>query len=177
MKTTWSFVAVLLFCIACNKDESVESGGKVNPTVTYYLRCKIDGVDKTFNVAPVVSIQDLGGGTISYTIAGKATTDAANYESFNIALLVGDSLKTGAYSEQDSSSTYMLAAVYNPNTTDPAKIYASQMDADHPFQLTLNVITDSLMSGSFNGKLLMNGLDTNLPPITVTEGDFTVKVQ
>lgn len=177
MKSIWSFVAVLLFVAACSKDESVESGGKVNPTVSYYIRCKIDGAEKTFNVAPVAAVQDLGAGTFSYTIAGKATADAANYESFNIAIQIADSIQPGAYSELDSSSTYLLAAVYNPNTTDPASIYASQMDASDPFQLSVNVITDSLMSGSFKGTLIMNGMDSGLAPIVVSDGDFKVKVQ
>jgi hypothetical protein len=176
MKTFWPFVVLLLLFLACKKDESVEAGGKVTNS-SYYIRCKIDGVDKTFNFTAVASKQDLGAGTLSYTIAGSATSDPNNFESLNIAIQIADSLKAGAYSEIDSSSTYFVAAIYNPNTGDPAKIFATQMDSINPFQLTINVISDSLMSGSFKGKLLKNTMDSSQAAVVVTDGDFKVKVQ
>jgi hypothetical protein len=175
-KLPWWSLAILLLIAACNKDESVETNGKP-ANFSSYIRCKIDGVDKTFNINASASKQDLGGGAFNYSILGKAVIDAANRESFGFTFQVLDSLKAGTYSEIDSSSTYYLAAVYNPNTNDAAKIFSTQMDSTNPFQVTVNVISDSLMSGSFKGKLLLNTMDSSATAVTVTDGDFKVKVQ
>ena len=172
----WLAVLIVTFIAACSKDNSTEGNGNPN-SGAFYIRCKIDGAAKTFNIAPNASKQDLGSGTVSYSVFGKAVQDANNFESFGFTIQIGGDLTAGTYKENDSTATYYLAGVYNPNTTDPAMIYASALDSITPFEITISDISDSLMAGTFKGKMYLNNSDANPPGVSVTEGEFKVRVQ
>jgi len=173
----WWPVCLLLLCItACSKDESTEGNGTGN-NGTFYIRCKIDGTSKTFNISPNASKQDLGSGTTSYSIFGKAVNDPNNFESFGLSIQIAGALAAGTYVETDSSGNYYLAAVYNPNSTEATQIYTTLADATNPFQITISEVTDSLMTGTFKGKMFLNTTDSTPPSVTVTEGEFKVRVQ
>jgi hypothetical protein len=178
MKTSriwWPVCLLILFVTACSKDESTEGNSGNNGA--FYIRCKIDGTSKTFNISPNASKQDLGSGTMSYSVFGKAVQDANNFESFGFTIQIAGDLTAGTYTETDSTANYFLAGVYNPNATDATKIYASALDTTNPFQITVSEITDSLMTGTFKGKLYLNSGDSMPPGVMVTEGEFKVRVQ
>jgi hypothetical protein len=172
----WPICLLLLVVTACNKDESTE-GKDGNNNGAFYIRCKIDGTAKTFNFSPNASKQDLGSGTFSYSIFGKAAQDANNFESFGISMQIAGDLTAGTYTDADSTASYVLVAVYNPNSTDQSKIYASNMDPANPFQITVSEITDSLMTGTFKGKMYLHTTDSTPPSVMATDGEFKVRVQ
>jgi hypothetical protein len=171
----WPVCFLLLVVSACSKDQSNEGDGGNNGA--FYIRCKIDGTAKTFNVTANASKQDLGAGTFSYSIFGKAAQDATNFESFGFTLQIGSELSAGTYTETDSTAGYYLVAVYNPNSTDPSMFYPSAKDSIDPFQITVSEITDSLMTGTFKGKLYQNTTDATPPSVSVTEGEFKLRIQ
>lgn len=172
----WPVVLLFLF-IACKKEESSEAGKGLIGNSGFYIRCKIDGTAKTFNIGAAAGKQDLGGSTFSYSIYGKAVADATNLESIGFTIQISPALMAGTYTETNSTSGYYLAGVYNPNTTHPEKIYAGAMDATDPLQVTVKEITENLVSGTFKGKMYLNSTAANPAGVTITEGEFKVKIR
>lgn len=168
----WLVMLLLVLLASCGKEKSVEA----DPG-QYYLKCKIGSVDKTFNISAAASKEDLGSGVTSYSIFGKAVSDAANYESLGFTIQISIPFVAGTYKETDPTTDYFLAGIYNPNTTDPTKIFVSKYDDSNPFQITFTEITNTTLSGTFKGKLLINGTDPNADSAIISNGQFKVKIQ
>lgn len=168
----WPAVLLLVLLASCGKEKSSEE----DPG-QYYLKCKVGSVDKTFNIGVAAAKNDLGGGITSYSVFGKAVSDAANYESLGFTIQLSIPFTTGTYKETDPTTDYFLAGIYNPNTTDPDKIFASQYDDANPLQVTFTEITNTTLSGSFKGKLLINSTDPTADAAVITNGQFRVKIQ
>jgi hypothetical protein len=170
----WSALLLLFFVASCGKEKSIEEASG-----QYFLKCKIGSVDKTFNVSAAAVRQDLGGGLINYSVFGKATADASNYESLGFTIQLAIPFTTGTYKEGDPTTDYSLAGIYNPNTTDQNKIYAtSGFEETNPFQITFTEITATTLSGTFQGKLKpLNSTDPNADSVVITNGQFKVKIQ
>jgi len=165
----------LLFAVlvaSCGKEKSLEEDSS-----QYFLKCKIGGVDKTFNVSAAGIKQDVGSGIMSYSVFGKAVKDASNMESFGFTIYISIPLTAGTYKETDPTTDYYLAGIYNPNTTDKTAIYASRYDDFNPFQITFSNITTTTLAGTFSGRLFLNTGDPNADSTDVTEGSFKVKLQ
>ena len=168
------FVACVLVA-ACGKEKSLEGG---NLTVNqYYIKCKIGSVDKTFNVSAAASKADLGGGLINYSVFGKASGTASDYESIGFTIQIAVPFVTGTYKENDPTTDYLVAGIYNPNTTDATKIYASLGDANNPFQVTFTTIDSTTLAGTFKGNLILNNGAPNPDSAVITNGQFKVKIQ
>jgi hypothetical protein len=164
---------LLLFLIAsCGKEKSGEED-----LGQYYLKCKIDGVDKTFNHSAVAVQQDLGGGVMGYSVFGKAVADPNNLQSLGLAIQLLVPFVKGTYKETDPTIDYDLAGIYNPNTVDPNMIYASHESETDPLQITITEITTTSLSGTFKGTMFINGADPNADSIIVSNGQFKVKFQ
>jgi hypothetical protein len=162
---------LLLFLIAsCGKEKSGEED-----LGQYYLKCKIDGVDKTFNYSALASQQDLGGGKISYSVFGKAVALPDNLESLGFSIQLSVPFTKGTYKETDPTDDYTLGGIYNPNKGDGAEIYANRYDEGDPFQVTFTEITSTTLSGTFKGKLFMNSTDPNADSAIISNGSFKVK--
>jgi len=170
--SSWPVILLLVFVASCGKEKSIEED-----VSQYYLKCKIGSVDKTFNFSAAANKQDLGGGDTSYSIFGKAVTDAANLESLGFTIRISIPLVKGTYKENDPTSDYFMAGIYNPNTNDPEKIYTSRYDEGNPFQVTFTEITATTISGTFTGKLFVNNADPNADSAVVSNGQFKLKVQ
>jgi hypothetical protein len=167
-------VALLLFVLvaSCGKEKSLEED-----TSQYFIKCKIGGVDKTFNVSAAGVKQDVGSGAMSYSVFGKAIKDPANLESIGFTIQIYIPLVAGTYKETDPTTDYYLAGIYNPNTTDATAIYASMYDDNDPFQITFTSVTTTTLAGTFKGTLFINSTDPNADSTAVTEGSFKVKLQ
>jgi hypothetical protein len=164
---------LLLFLIAsCGKEKS----GEEDPG-QYYLKCKIGGVDKTFNISAAAAQQDLGGGVMSYSVFGKSVTDPNNLESLGFTIQLSVPFATGTYKETDATIDYFLAGIYNPNTMDATMIYASRYDESNPLQITFTEISSTTLSGTFKGKLFVNTGDPNADSALISNGQFKVKFQ
>jgi len=168
----WPIMLLLVLLASCGKEKS----GEEDPG-QYFLKCKIGSVDKTFNISAAAAKEDLGGGVTSYSVFGKAVSDATNYESLGFTIQISIPFNTGTYKETDPTTDYFLAGIYNPNTTDPDKIFASRYDDANPFQITFTEITSTTLSGTFQGKLFINSADPNVDSAIVSNGQFKVKIQ
>jgi hypothetical protein len=168
----WPALLLLFFVASCGKEKSAEE-----PAGQYFLKCKIGSVDKTFNFSAAAVKQDLGGGLLNYSVFGKAVADAGNYESLGFTIQLAIPLTAATYKETDPTTDYMLAGIYNPNTTDQNKIFASGLDDTNPFQITFTEITATTLSGSFKGKLFVNNADPNADSAVISNGQFKVKIQ
>jgi hypothetical protein len=168
----WPVLLLLIFVASCGKEKSTEE----DPG-QYFLKCKIGSVDKTFNITAAAAKQDLGGGITSYSVFGKAVADPNNLESLGFTIQLSIPFNTGTYKETDPTIDYFLAGIYNPNTTDANKIYASGYDEANPFQITFSEITTTTLSGTFKGKLFINNTDPNTDSAIISNGQFKVKIQ
>jgi len=167
----WPVVLLLVLVASCGKEKSIEED-----LSQYFIKCKIGGVDKTFNISAAASKQDLGNGISQYSVFGKAAQDPADLESLGFTIQLSIPFKTGTYKETDPTTDYFLAGIYNPNTTDPNKIFASNYDDTNPFQITFTEIS-TVLSGSFQGKLFINSTDPDADSTVISNGQFKVKIQ
>jgi hypothetical protein len=169
----WLVASILVLIAACGKEESLDGG----TAAQYYIKCKIGSVDKTFNISAAASKEDLGGGTASYSVFGKASKDAGNYESLGFTIQLAIPFTTGTYKETDATTDYFLAGIYNPNTTDATSIFASRYSETNPFQITFTEVSSTTLAGSFKGSLFLNNTDPNTDSVVITNGQFRVKIQ
>jgi hypothetical protein len=169
----WLVACIMVLVAACGKEDSLE-GGTANQ---YYIKCKVGSVDKTFNINAAASKEDLGGGTTSYSIFGKASKDAANLESIGFTIQLAIPLANGTYKETDATTDYFLAGIYNPNTSDATKIFASRYSENDPFQITFTQVDSATVAGNFKGTLFLNNTDPITDSIVITNGSFKVKIQ
>lgn len=169
---SWPVVLLLVFVASCGKEKSSEED-----LSQYYLKCKIGSVDKTFNFSAAAAKEDLGGGIVSYSVFGKAVADASNFESLGFTIQLSIPFVAGTYKENDPTTDYFLAGIYNPNSTDPAKIFASGYDDSNPFRITFTEVTPTTLSGTFSGKLFINDTDPTADSAVITNGMFKVKIQ
>ena len=168
---SWPAILLLFLITSCGKEKSSQED-----LGQYYLKCKIDGVDKTFNYSAAADQQDLGGGEISYSVFGKAVATPDNLESLGFNIRISVPFTKGTYKETDPTDDYSLGGIYNPNTTDPGMIYAGhQFNEADPFEVTFTEITSTTLSGTFKGKLFMYTTDPNADSVIISNGSFKVK--
>jgi hypothetical protein len=170
--SSWSAIILLFLIASCGKEGSGEED-----LGQYYLKCRIDGVDKTFNHSAAASQHDLGGGVISYSVFGKAVATPDNLASLGFAIQLSIPFDKGTYKETDPTIDYFLAGIYNPNTVDSSRIYASRYNENDPLQVTFTEITNTILSGTFKGRLFMNSTDPKADSVIITNGSFKVKLQ
>ena len=170
--SSWPAILLLFLIASCGKEKSGEED-----LGQYYLKCKIDGVDKTFNHSAAAVEQDLGGGTMSYSVFGKADADPNNLQSLGLTIQLSVPFAKGTYKETDATVDYFLAGIYNPNTVDPNMIYASRYSETDPLQITYTDITSTTISGTFKGTLFINSTDPNTDSVIISNGQFKVKLQ
>jgi hypothetical protein len=169
---SWPAMLLLVFVASCGKENSSEED-----LSQYYIKCKVGSVDKTFNISAAANKEDLGGGIVSYSVFGKAVTDVNNFESLGFTIQLSIPFVAGTYKENDPTTDYFLAGIYNPNTTDPAQIFASGYDDSNPFRITFTEVTATTLSGTFSGKLFINDTDPTADSAVVSNGQFKVKLQ
>ncbi len=173
---SWPMLLLAVFVVAsCGKEKSSEED-----VSQYYIKCKIGSVDKTFKYALVAHKETVSGsGVTSYSIAGKVKNDPTDLEGLGFTIQSSiDLVKGTTYKETDPTIDYVLACIYNPNTQDPDKMFASNMDEGNPFQITLTELTPTSISGTFSGKLSpLNNTDPNADSAVVSNGVFKLKLQ
>jgi hypothetical protein len=165
----WPVVLLLLLVAACGKEKSIEEDSS-----QFFIKCKIDGVDKTFNYSAAAGKQDLGDGSTAYVISGY--TDAGRTENLGFTFTVFIPLSTGTYKVTDPTTDYTLGCGYIPNLNNQTDIYFSDTDEANPFQVTFTNITSSVLTGTFTGKLV-NVSNPISDSAIITAGSFKVKIQ
>ena len=172
---SWPVMLLAIFAASCGKEKSVEED-----VSQYFIKCKIGSVDKTFKYALTAHKEEVSvTGVTSYTISGKIKNDPNDLEGIGFTMQSTVPVTAGtAYKETDPTIDYVLACIYNPNTQDPDKMFASNMDENNPFQIKFSEITNTTISGTFSGRLYpLNSSDPNGDSAVVSNGQFKLKLQ
>ncbi|MFT3682070.1 MAG: hypothetical protein QM791_17475 [Ferruginibacter sp.] len=137
---------------------------------TDFIHCKIDGVDKAFDVA-AIGLEFLGPITIS---GSDGTTESAGNFSITLANLVTFQVAAGTYnilSATNFENTCTIA--YIPTGTSEDAWASATAGQSGTFTVIVTSVTTDRISGTFSGTLYDNeGNGTNTK--AVTNGTFSV---
>ena len=159
-----------LFLLSCQKKES-DTEAIVLPQ-DYYIKCKIDGIDKTFNVmAKATKLEKVD--QVFLSIFGKASSDVDNIERINMGISSTTPIRTGNYVENDPSLTYFIDAIYNPDNSLETWIMGSLSENSAPFTIFITGIDDKSVSGTFKGAVF-NKYSRGIKEKRITNGEFYV---
>jgi len=171
---SWPVMLLAVIVASCGKEKSGEED-----VSQYFIKCKIGSVDKTFKYKVLGHKEEVSAGVTNYSFSATATNDANNYEGVGFTIQSSIPVAVGTtYKETDPTTDYFLAGIYNPNTQDPNKMFASNYNEVNPFQIKFTEITETTISGTFSGKLtLLNSTDPNADSAVISNGQFKVKLQ
>lgn len=183
-------IPVALLLAACSKEQSQEfvepdpnnpggpgNGGGGGNNTGYFLKCKVGGDAKTFNLNMLATKQSDQGMTIMMVL-GKANN--SNTESFTFTISSDADITAGTYKVNDAAATYDVVATWitaNPTISYWAMTGDAGGDA---FQITISSINATEMTGTFRGTVFevnVNNPSPTPPTKTITEGEFKVKFQ
>ena len=185
------FICFSFFFSSCQKEVSLPrtitdttggggtGGGGTPGGSAYYIKCKKDGVQKSYSEYASANILDLssGGAMSLFLVAGLPNS----LEGFNISInfFNGALIKPGIYKEGNLSLEYFLAAVYNPNSTNIVYAAGIQLISIKPLVVTILTKTTTEMTGKFEGAFykqdLTGGPSTEY--IMFTEGVFKLPIK
>lgn len=168
------FMIVIPFPIACSK----KSSDPTPPTSEFFIRFKVDGIQKEFKANTRATISDVS--TVNTPIILGAfsglQTNATNTTANLMSVSVRDPLTMAikkVYSSTSPGAIYQVALLYWDENGDPYSSEFLSTPSSSDAMLTLSEITENYVSGSFNGKVALSGasLNTHL----ITEGTFKLK--
>lgn len=140
-----------------------------------YIRCKIDGVNATFNFNAIAR-KSTAGGTDSLSVEGDSTGAGLIAFGFNIDRPASTNNWIGTYSVNQFASNIHVDAGY-ASALVPL-IYVTETDGTiqtNPFTVIITNITTTRITGTFSGKLEdFLGLGPNK---IITGGEFSVPIQ
>lgn len=138
----------------------------------YYIKCKIDGIDKTFNVMAKAS-KVVKTDQVFLSIFGKASNDLDNVERINMGISSMVPIRTGNYVDNDPSLTYFIDAIYNPNNPVESWIMGTGSENPTSFTIFITGIDNKSVSGTFKGTVY-NRYSRGIKIKTITNGEFYV---
>jgi len=164
------FLFTALVLVSCQKKGSdIEA---IPLSESYYIRCKIDGIDKTFNImAKATNLVKTD--QVFLSIFGKASGDMDNIERINMGISSISQIKTGHYVENDPSLTYFIDAIYNPDNSVETWTIGSPLENSPPFTIFITGIDYKSVSGTFKGSVY-NKYSRGIGIKTITNGEFYV---
>jgi len=159
-----------LFLVSCQKKGSDIDA--IPLPEGYFIKCKIDGVDKTFNImAKATKLERVD--QVFLSIFGKASGDINNIERINMGISSITQIKTGHYVENDPTLTYFIDAIYNPNNSFETWTMGSSSENPAPFTIFITGIDNKSVSGTFKGAIY-NSDSRAIKTKTITNGEFYV---
>ena len=164
------FLFLAFFLASCQK-----KGSDIDAIVLpqgYFIKCKIDGVDKTFNIMAKAT-KLVKTNQVFLSIFGKASVESDNIERINMGISSIDPIKTGHYVENDPSLTYFLDAIYNPDNSVETWTMSSDIESSAPFTIFITGIDNRSVSGTFKG-LVYNKSSIGIKIKNITNGEFYV---
>ena len=164
-------LGVLFFLASCEKSNTDDIISESPPAVAQFIRCKIDGVSKTFNILVKATKQNAGGQNV-ISVFGKADSSLDNIERINMGISSLLEIRRGTYVENDPFYTYVIDAVYNPDQTDEVWAVPLTPRQTAPFTIAITNITENYVQGTFKG-IIYNNSGTGPAKKTITEGEFT----
>ena len=149
---------------------------------TYYIRFKKDGVQKEFTAAAMAKITNFGAaGFIGLNLV--ANQSLSSLEGLNIGanFFNGTSPAVGVYTENDPSTNYLVAGVYNPNSTTIVYGAGIYFPSAKPLVIRILTMTATEMTGTFEGAFYKTDVASGSLPtgehFLFTEGQFKLKIQ
>jgi hypothetical protein len=183
MKPTVLIVATAFVLASCQKERSFETstaspGGGSN---TYFIEAKVNGTLHTFDVNAVAKMTDFGSGLKSLSITGSASATATDLEDINLSINFLNVTPTiGTYSENDSTSKYVAAGIYNPNSATTVYTAGVATNSSLPLSITITKLDSTQVEGTFKGAFYKTDITSGAPTsdyITLTEGSFRLAIQ
>jgi hypothetical protein len=185
------FIPIVVLLSACTKEQSLEEGtnnpgpglpgGPGGPNTTgYFIKCKIGGVAKTFNVG-AMAVQETEDTTTVTMVAGANGTDPQNSEAFTFFIISVDPLAAGnTYKVDDVSGEYEVFATYAVTSTAIPYLTFTGIPVGTPFRVNITSLSSTEIAGTFSGTLFEIDINAPTPPTNpaqkaVTEGEFRVK--
>jgi hypothetical protein len=162
---------VLFFLASCEKSSTNDIINESPPAVAEFIRCKIDGTNKTFNILVKATRQNAGGQNV-ISVFGKADSSLNNIERINMGISSLLEISKGTYVENDPFYTYVIDAVYNPDQTDEVWSVSLTPRQTSPFTIAITNITENYIQGTFKG-IIYNNSGIGPAKKTITEGEFT----
>jgi hypothetical protein len=191
MKLSSLLVISSFLLFSCQKELSHETptntGGSGSGTGgggsnnSYYIRAKVNGTDRSFNYNDMAKVTDLGGGSKMISLIGSASSSANNLEGINLTIsFLSGSPVAGTYSEDSQSLDYIVAGVYNPNSS--TVVYAAGLSATMaiPLSVTISKIDNAVAEGTFKGAFYKTDISSGGPGteyLSFTEGTFRLPIQ
>jgi hypothetical protein len=190
-------IPIVVLMSACQKEQSLEvgnnnpnpggpgtggpgTGGGGNNT-GYYIKCKIGGTAKTFDVGASAISETDQGETIT-VVGGKANSNPNDTEQFSFLISSTAALATGTYKVDNLSGSYTMVASYTPNGGAAAFLTGTGLIFGTPFKVNITSLNTTEIAGTFSGSLFEIDITNpnpspNPPQKAVTEGEFKVKFQ
>ncbi len=160
------FSLLALAATSCKKDKADDS---------IHLKCKIDGVEKTFNTSALAGAHTEDGESMFIALGLSAASESAEHFSFYIAK-EGSAVTTGTYTVDNE--TYSITGQYASGSGSSVFIGGSTVTTSEnaqAFKIIITQIDDKTVRGTFSGELYEDGDDSNAKK-TVTEGSFYLNI-
>src|ERR1700716_1156724 len=93
-------LGVLFFLASCEKSSTDDVISESPPAATQFIRCKIDGINKTFNILVKATKQNAGGQNV-ISVFGKADSSLESIERINMGISSLLEIRRGTYVEND----------------------------------------------------------------------------
>jgi hypothetical protein len=189
MKQLSLLVISSFFLLSCQKELSHETSTNTGGSGTgggggnnsYYIRAKVNGSDRSFNYNDMAKVTDLGGGSKTISLIGSASPSATNLEGINLTIsFLNGSPVAGTYNEDNQSLDYIVAGVYNPNSS--TVVYAAGLSATTalPLSVTISKIDNTVAEGTFKGAFYKTDISSGGPGteyLSFTEGAFRLPIK
>jgi|GEM_PF-3149908 len=185
------FICFSFFFSSCQKEVSLPrtntdttggggtGGGGTPGGSAYYIKCKKDGVQKSYTSFASANIIDLTSGVMSLALVAGTPN---SLEGFNIGINFFNStpIKVGTYTEDYPGLEYIVGGVYNPNST--SIVYGAGLKTPSIKPLVVKILTKTTteMTGTFEGafyKLDINSGSISTEYFLFTEGVFKLPVK
>lgn len=172
-----------LFLVSCSKEKSFETstGSPGGGNTTYYITAKINGTLTTFNVNDVAKITDFGSGLKSLSITGSASSDPSSLKGIDLSInFFNIAPAVGTYAADSSSTDYMTAGIYNPDSS--MVVYTTGVSANSalPLTITLTKLDNTVVEGTFKGAFYKTDISSGTSSadyLTMSEGSFRLPIQ
>ena len=169
MKKLHLFLLSVLVVAAtsCKKDKADDS---------IHLKCKVDGVEKTFNTSTTAGASTEDGQSILAVFGSSAASESAEHLILYISK-TGSAVTTGTYSVDGEN--YSVTGLYSTGTSGGVSYVGGNeintSEASKALKIVITQIDDKTVRGTFSGEFYEDGDDSN-PKKTISEGSFYVNV-
>jgi uncharacterized protein YxeA len=165
-------IALSISLFSCKKEN--------NKTSTTYIKGKKDGTAFNFTTNSMAKITDFtsSGGFTSLNLLANGNA----LEGFNLGInfFNGTAIQTGSFSEDNAGSDYIVAGVYNPNSTTTVNAAGIQSPSAKPLVINILTKTSTEITGTFEGAFYRQDITTGTSYsdyILISEGEFKLQIQ